>query len=87
MKKILLSLFIVITISFSFSAFAQSVTFDDGASWTCDQYFSPTPVRYWKLYSFHDTWNNNTNQTTYLNEYKYQFQNASYLSRGAAFPD
>lgn len=68
-------------------AFAQNVTFDDGTTWNCDQNFTPTAVRYWKLYFFNDTWNNDTNANTYLNEYFVQYKNASYLGHGQAYPN
>lgn len=87
MKKLLIFLTLLSSLFNLQATFAQNVSFDDGTTWNCDQNFAPTPVRYRKLYSFYDTWNNGTNTNTYLNDYFVQYQNASFLGRGAAFPD
>ncbi len=79
MKKYIIFLLIVLFSSIGNQTFAQNVTFDDGTVWNCDQNYAPTPVRYWKLYSFYDTWNNGTSTNTYLNEHYIQYKNASYL--------
>ena len=67
------------------SAFAESVTFDNGTTWSCDQSFAPAPVRYWYNYTFHDSWNNPTSQNTYLNTFEIQYKNANYLSADGVF--
>jgi hypothetical protein len=87
MKKLLIFLALLSSFLHLQATFAQNVSFDDGTTWNCDQNFAPTPVRYRKLYSFYDTWNNGTSTNTYLNDYFVQYQNALFLGRGAAFPD
>ncbi len=77
MKKILF--FLILSFASMQNVFAQSVTMDNGAVWTCDQYFEARPVRYAKLYQFYDEWINQSNRPAYMNQYDVQYKNASYL--------
>jgi hypothetical protein len=86
MKKILFLITLsIMTVSSMASVYAESVTFDNGANWSCDQYFAPVPLRYWYNYTFHDTFNNPTGQNTYLNTFEIQYKNANYLAADGVF--
>lgn len=86
MKKFLLqiALFVLVCISAN-QVHAQSITFDDGTSWTCDQYFAPAPVRYMYTHTFYDDFNNPTDSNLYLTTFAVQYKNASYLSADGFF--
>ncbi len=81
MIKIIFSMVMVVFFTMSTNVSAQNVSFDDGTTWNCDQNFAPTPVRYNKLYSFFDTWHNNSSTNTYINNFYIKYQHASFLGQ------
>lgn len=89
MKKISYLFLSLATILFTYgqSYAAESVTFDDGTVWSCDQSFSPRTVRFGYYYNFFDTFTNNNVSTynNYINTYAVQYKNANYLGVGGAF--
>lgn len=86
MKKFLLSIALIVLGCLSaIQVHAQSVTFDDSTTWTCDQYFAPAPVRYRYTHTFYDDFNNPTPMNLYLTTFAVQYKNASYLSADGVF--
>ena len=79
---------IVCSIFLFFSSFnANAITFDDGDVIECTRIYAPQAVRYWKLYSFYNTWNNDSDSTTYLHKYWVQYKNSRFLGVGKKFKD
>jgi hypothetical protein len=83
-KTLLFSLLLSGFLAFQ-SVSAQNITFDDGATWKCDQFFDARPLRYMKTYQFYDEWINGENKSVYLNNYAVKYKNANYLSVGQLF--
>ena len=90
MNRIYLSLLALVVpaiTAISSTSAAETVTFDDGTKWQCDQYFSPVKLRYNYYYGFYDMYRNtNTSRyTNYLNTFSVQYKNADYLLAGGKF--
>ncbi len=83
-KFLLFSLLLSGLFSFQ-SVSAQDITFDDGATWKCDQFFAARPLRYMKQYRFFDDVNNNTKSSIYLKSFSVKYKNGNYLSVGQLF--
>lgn len=84
MKKTAAMLFSMLLVSMMYMSTtyaAETVTFDDGTTWTCDQSFAPKTLRYGYYYGFFDTFTNQNASTynNYINTYNVQYKNANYL--------
>ena len=69
----------------SFSTFftsvsAESISFDDGRTWSCDQSFTPVVLRYGYYQGFFDTFRNTNTSTytNYINTFDVNYKNANY---------
>lgn len=74
-------------LSYGYTYAADTVTFDDNTTWTCDQSFAPKLLRFGYYYGFFDNFTNNNSSTynNYINTYAVQYKNANYLGVGGAF--
>lgn len=81
--------FLLVTLLFILPSFgyAQNMTFDDGATWNCDQNYAPVPLRYNYQYRFYDTWNNPASVPAYMNTYEVKYKDSTYMRAGQSWPN
>jgi len=75
MKKLFITLALLLV---PFLVDARNVTFDDGTTWYCDQYFDSVPLRYGYQYRFYDVWNNPSSRIVYMNSRQVRYKDNSY---------